>query len=523
MAAAAIRNNNIFRKGKDYALFFAIDQYQDAAWADLVHPISEVEDLAIILHDNFDFDTTVVRNPTKEQIDSTLLNWQQKEFIEDAQVFVFFSGHGDFDEWYQSGYFIPANGSQNNRNKQIPLKGLENLVTAIPCNHILLGIDACYSGTIDPLVADRASIRKKIEDINQRLALIKRQLNYNSSLFLTSGENQRTPDKSRFMMAIQRALKEAYTSADGICAFEDIKSHLIRVNPKPHAGILRGHDGGGFVFVTKPSIFKESIKNNKNSVIQQIQRGIYFFWVEDYEQAFKILHQHRKSPHFSTEAMNRLGIMYIRGLGTTRNEKEGKKYFEKAALLGDYGAAYNLGIYYQITKKSDLEAIYWYKKSAEGGYVLGQLKLATCYMNGLGIKQDIKKAIRWLEKAALKGNATAKIMLGQLYLEGRGVTQSYSDAFNLFKQAAKQGDAEAQLRAGLMHLEGVGTEKNYYQARKLLSRSAAQGKALASYNLALIYANGWGIAVNKPLALKFMREAASKGIADARKALNRLE
>ena len=53
------------------------------------------------------------------------------------------------------------------------------------------------------------------------------------------------------------------------------------------------------------------------------------------------------------------------------------------------------------------EAVKWYRKAAEQGYVIGQYNLGVMYENVYGIEQDKTKAVEWYRKAAAQGNETA--------------------------------------------------------------------------------------------------------------------
>jgi formylglycine-generating enzyme required for sulfatase activity len=246
------------REGKDYALFFAVDDYRNHANFDnLNNPIGDAHAIATELKEMYAFDTHVYENPTQRQIWTILAQWQQRSFQPDDQLFIFFSGHGDFDEFVKKGYFLT-----HGRNERIDLTDLGNIITQIPCEHILLAIDACYSGTIDQEIAFRSGnwSRPKITANHERDRLISNLLRNKSRLLVTSGGKERTPDgkeHSPFADAFIKGLKAAYSSSDGLFSFQDLLARLERVSPKPHEGSLLGHDEGGFVFVTESPIFPE--------------------------------------------------------------------------------------------------------------------------------------------------------------------------------------------------------------------------------------------------------------------------
>ncbi len=245
------------RPGKDYALFFAMDDYSGTpGFSSLKNPGKDADALAGELKAMYGFDPKVYKNYTKAQIYQVLESWQKKTFADDAQLFIFFSGHGTFWEFTKKGYFVPK-GSPNDYSAYIELTDLGNIVTQIPCKHILLAIDACYSGTIDQAIAFKGNepFRRPNQNQNtERDNLIYRQLRNQSRLLLTSGGKERTPDgttNSPFAAAMLKGLRAAYTYGDGLFTYADLLSALERVSPTPHQGELPGHEQGGFVFVTE--------------------------------------------------------------------------------------------------------------------------------------------------------------------------------------------------------------------------------------------------------------------------------
>lgn len=60
----------------------------------------------------------------------------------------------------------------------------------------------------------------------------------------------------------------------------------------------------------------------------------------------------------------------------------------------------------------------WIEKAAKKGHVLAQKKLATMYIKGEGVKQNIDEAIYWLEMAAKNGDQDGNLLLGKIFHEG---------------------------------------------------------------------------------------------------------
>ncbi|MCB9350696.1 MAG: caspase family protein [Lewinellaceae bacterium] len=101
-----------FRPGKDYALFFAVEQYRE-----MVHSTTPSttrrrlpETFGNFMGSKFT-NTEVVRNPTRNEIYDKLDAYQRKAYAEDAQLLIFFSGHGDFIETKGEGSLFPKTAS----------------------------------------------------------------------------------------------------------------------------------------------------------------------------------------------------------------------------------------------------------------------------------------------------------------------------------------------------------------------------------------------------------------------------
>ncbi|MEN0049620.1 MAG: SUMF1/EgtB/PvdO family nonheme iron enzyme [Bacteroidota bacterium] len=260
------------RQGKDFALFFAVDDYHNHAdYNNLRNPIKDAKAIAKELEEIYGFEAKVYENPSRTKIFNALREWRSRSFDKDAQLFVFFSGHGEFDDFVSKGYFIPYD------NNKIDLTDLGNIVTKIPCEHTLLAIDACYSGTIDQEIAFRGSSRFQRPGVTadtERQNIIQKQLRYKTRLLLTSGEKNRTPDGSNhspFSNAILKKLRAAHTYGDGLVTFTDLLGEMERISPVPHQGELRGHEQGGFVFVSKeiseqPANNRSTTNPNANSI-----------------------------------------------------------------------------------------------------------------------------------------------------------------------------------------------------------------------------------------------------------------
>ena len=156
-----------------------------------------------------------------------------------AFLLVFFSGHGEFIEQSKEGFFIPQDGLRDDpfQNSYLPYSRLERIINGIPCQHILLAIDACYSGTFDQEIALRGNF-KRPNELSEREILLEIAAKYKSRLYLTSGGKVWTPDRSAFASRFLYALRNK-GGEDHILDYYELQALMNSVIPEPKAGIWR--------------------------------------------------------------------------------------------------------------------------------------------------------------------------------------------------------------------------------------------------------------------------------------------
>jgi TPR repeat protein len=182
----------------------------------------------------------------------------------------------------------------------------------------------------------------------------------------------------------------------------------------------------------------------------------------------------------------RVGLMYKKGFGVTKNDQEAINWFIKAAEQGHKKAQFNLGLMYKKgcgVTKNDQEAIKWLKKSAKQGHMQSQGLLGWMYKNGCEISKDDKKAVKWYVRAAKQGHTGAQFNLGLIYENGLGVTKNTAEAIKWYSKASELGHHRAQNNLGVIYLN---QSKNISKAIKLLKNSREQGSELAKVNINIL-------------------------------------
>ena len=92
-----------------------------------------------------------------------------------------------------------------------------------------------------------------------------------------------------------------------------------------------------------------------------------------------------------------------------------------------------------------------YRRGAWRGDVDSQLALATSYVCGQGVNQNLSKAVKWYKKAARKGLAEAQYRLGGCYMYGIGIRKDEYKAVMWLKRAAEQSFIDAQRDLSLFY------------------------------------------------------------------------
>lgn len=238
---------------KDYALIIATDEYE--YWDDLNNPINDAKTIEGILEEKYGFQTEMVINPSVEDLNDKIYDYNSKRFNPQDQLLIFVAGHGYFDETLEEGYVVATNSLQNDKGKTTYLSHnlLRVRIDNIKCEHILLVMDVCFGGTIDPKMARRRGEALEKEDAEY---LVKK-LTKRTRKFLTSGSKEYVPDgrpgsHSPFAEKFILALKEVGGGEGRILSTSELIPYFMRLPTEPRFGSFGTDEpNSDFVFVAK--------------------------------------------------------------------------------------------------------------------------------------------------------------------------------------------------------------------------------------------------------------------------------
>jgi len=240
---------------KDYALLFATDNYEN--WDDLSNPVNDAQTMAGILKEKYGFITEVVENASLEDITGKLYDYNTKKFSPQDQLFVFFAGHGYFDETLRQGYVVASNSLKDDKGKTTYLAHTiigENLDN-IKCEHIFLTMDVCFGGTFDKKLARGTSRGESLNQDDKNYLINK--ITKRTRKYLTSGGKQYVPDgepgkHSPFATQFIRALREIGGGKGRILSLIELRPYFLNLTTEPYFGGFGTDDSqSDFIFIAK--------------------------------------------------------------------------------------------------------------------------------------------------------------------------------------------------------------------------------------------------------------------------------
>ena len=241
---------------KNTALLIGISEYEH--WNGLVNPAMDIEAIGTELGQYYGFNVKKLINPSKTEILTEIRELVKGSYAENEELLIWFSGHGYFDDLSKIGYIVAKDTLSLSADlifdTFIDYPKLMQIMSNIPCRHILLVVDACFAGTLDSRLAMRGT--DLYADI-PRDEYIQRKLKFKTRLYLTSGGKEYVPDgrpghHSPFTRKFLAALR-SYGGRDGILTFEEIISlYMDKVRPQPRYNEFLGNEpGSSFIFIAQ--------------------------------------------------------------------------------------------------------------------------------------------------------------------------------------------------------------------------------------------------------------------------------
>ncbi|MDQ0504044.1 tetratricopeptide repeat protein [Xanthobacter agilis] len=123
---------------------------------------------------------------------------------------------------------------------------------------------------------------------------------------------------------------------------------------------------------------------------------------------------------------------------------------------------------------------------AREGHGRAQNNIGACFIDGLGVEQNLELAREWLELSADSGDPVGQRNLARLCLKGLGGAQDTTRALELYRLASEAGDAPAQEMLSFLLFEGTSVPSDPAESKRWATAAAAQGIGSAMTRLGLM-------------------------------------
>ncbi len=242
------------KTGQDYAFLFYNTNFAKG-WTALPDTETEIQKLATELKDNYNFEVEPYVNLNLTTLRKRLAEINRRPFGPNDQVLFYFSSHGYYQAGSDRGYLIPTDGpaSWNFGQGWLSYDELREYLSANTAKHVLVGLDACHSGSFGKRTKGVPTSLPWQKDADCE-TITRSSLKRKSRLYFSSGnKNERTAAQSEFLSRWLQCLRELPANGGYVVDHRELHNYVNTVSTStPENGTFVGHDeGGGFVFVHK--------------------------------------------------------------------------------------------------------------------------------------------------------------------------------------------------------------------------------------------------------------------------------
>lgn len=240
--------------GEYYALIIGIDNYS-GQWTPLKNAVKDARAVENLVQTKYKFDhfkTLYNTQATRANIIREL-EWLTENVTSKDNVFIYYSGHGEFKQNLNKGFWVPIDATTNSVTAYISNSDIQTFLGGIQGRHTLLVSDACFSGDIfrgNTLSVPFEDSEKYYTEVN---ALKSRQA-------LTSGGVEPVMDGGKeghsvFAYYLIQALNENNSKYfDASQLYSKIKIPVVNNSEQtPNFNPVKntGDEGGQFIFIKK--------------------------------------------------------------------------------------------------------------------------------------------------------------------------------------------------------------------------------------------------------------------------------
>lgn len=172
------------------------------------------------------------------------------------------------------------------------------------------------------------------------------------------------------------------------------------------------------------------------------------------------------------KAQRDLAFRYRDGAGVTKDELESLRWAHRAADGGEAEAMDLVGVAYlrgSLIKGNPVIAVAYFKAAA-GQCPAAAFNLGQCYFGAQGTAQDVPKALDCWQQAAKAGHGRAAAYAAMAYYSGEGIAPDKALARRLAERAAELNDPSGLVVLGEMQFQAgdfISAKANWTKAAQL--------------------------------------------------------
>jgi hypothetical protein len=240
--------------GNYYAVVIGIDKYS-GKWPPLKNAVNDAKAIEATLKSKYKFDyfhTLYNEQATRKAVIAEL-EWLAANVKENDNVFIYYSGHGEYKQDMNKGFWVPVDALSSTTADYISNNDIQTYITGIKSKHTLLVSDACFSGdifrgnTISVPFEDSEKYYKEVHGLASRQAMTSGGI----EPVMDGGKNGHSVFAYYFLKSLNENESKYYDVGQ---LYNQIKIPVVNNSeqtPKLSPVKDTGDEGGQFIFIKK--------------------------------------------------------------------------------------------------------------------------------------------------------------------------------------------------------------------------------------------------------------------------------
>ena len=135
--------------GNYYALIIGIDEYS-GVWSPLNNAVNDARGIKETLEQKYNFDDFITLYNEEATRNNIIRKFEtlMEKVEENDNVLIYYSGHGEYRESLNKGYWVPFDSQTGSISEYISNSDIQTFLGGIKSKHTLLVSDACFSGDL---------------------------------------------------------------------------------------------------------------------------------------------------------------------------------------------------------------------------------------------------------------------------------------------------------------------------------------------------------------------------------------